>query len=51
MQHYLEIKKDYPEMLLFYQMGDFFELFFEDAERAHRLLNISLTSRGTYNDK
>lgn len=46
MQHYLKIKADYPEMLLFYQMGDFFELFFEDAKNASRLLNITLTTRG-----
>ncbi len=46
MQQYLQIKKEYPDLLLFYRMGDFYELFFEDAERAARLLNIALTARG-----
>jgi len=46
MQHYLQVKTEYPDMLLFYRMGDFYELFFEDAERAARLLDITLTSRG-----
>ncbi len=46
MQQYLGIKADYPEMLLFYRMGDFYELFFDDAERAARLLDITLTRRG-----
>ncbi|EXJ15117.1 DNA mismatch repair protein MutS [Imhoffiella purpurea] len=46
MQQYLRIKADYPNMLLFYRMGDFYELFFEDAERAARLLDITLTKRG-----
>jgi DNA mismatch repair protein MutS len=46
MQQYLRIKAEYPEMLLFYRMGDFYELFFEDAERAARLLDITLTTRG-----
>ena len=46
MQQYLSIKADYPEMLLFYRMGDFYELFFDDAERAARLLDITLTRRG-----
>jgi DNA mismatch repair protein MutS len=45
MQQYLRIKAEYPDMLLFYRMGDFYELFFEDAERAARLLDITLTSR------
>jgi len=45
MQQYLHIKVDYPDMLLFYRMGDFYELFFDDAERAARLLDITLTSR------
>jgi DNA mismatch repair ATPase MutS len=47
MQQYLRIKADYPDLLLFYRMGDFYELFFEDAERAARLLGITLTQRGT----
>jgi len=46
MQQYLRIKAEYPRMLLFYRMGDFYELFFDDAERAARLLDITLTKRG-----
>ncbi|MCU7890392.1 MAG: hypothetical protein KZQ78_01780 [Candidatus Thiodiazotropha sp. (ex Ustalcina ferruginea)] len=46
MQQYLRIKGDHPDMLLFYRMGDFYELFFADAERAARLLDITLTKRG-----
>jgi len=46
MQQYLRIKKEYPDMLLFYRMGDFYELFFDDAKRAAALLDITLTSRG-----
>jgi DNA mismatch repair protein MutS len=46
MQQYLRIKSDYPSMLLFYRMGDFYELFFEDAQKASRLLDITLTRRG-----
>ena len=46
MQQYLRIKADYPSTLLFYRMGDFYELFFEDAQKAARLLNITLTARG-----
>jgi DNA mismatch repair protein MutS len=46
MQQYLRIKAAYPHMLLFYRMGDFYELFYEDAERAARLLDITLTKRG-----
>ncbi|MBD3618081.1 MAG: DNA mismatch repair protein MutS [Chromatiales bacterium] len=46
MQQYLRIKADYPDILLFYRMGDFYELFFEDARRAARLLDITLTARG-----
>lgn len=46
MQQYLRIKAEYPDMLLFYRMGDFYELFFEDAERAAGLLDITLTKRG-----
>ena len=46
MQQYLRLKSDYPELLLFYRMGDFYELFFEDAEKAARLLDITLTTRG-----
>ena len=46
MQQYLAIKAEYPDMLLFYRMGDFYELFYGDAERAAKLLNITLTQRG-----
>ncbi|MBI5936369.1 MAG: DNA mismatch repair protein MutS [Betaproteobacteria bacterium] len=46
MQQYLRIKADHPHMLLFYRMGDFYELFHDDAERAARLLDITLTTRG-----
>jgi DNA mismatch repair protein MutS len=45
-QQYLRIKAQYPGMLLFYRMGDFYELFFADAERAAGLLDITLTKRG-----
>jgi DNA mismatch repair protein MutS len=47
MQQYLRIKADYPAMLVFYRMGDFYELFFEDAEKASRILGITLTARGS----
>jgi DNA mismatch repair protein MutS len=47
MQQYLRIKADYPTMLVFYRMGDFYELFFEDAEKASRILGITLTARGS----
>lgn len=46
MQQYLRIKADYPHLLVFYRMGDFYELFFDDAKRAARLLNLTLTARG-----
>ena len=49
MQQYLGIKADHPDKLLFYRMGDFYELFMEDAERAARLLDLTLTSRGNSN--
>ncbi len=45
-QQYLRIKAQYPQVLLFYRMGDFYELFFDDARRAARLINITLTQRG-----
>nr|WP_051082596.1 DNA mismatch repair protein MutS [Uliginosibacterium gangwonense] len=47
MQQYLRIKAQHPDTLLFYRMGDFYELFFEDAERASRILDITLTTRGS----
>ncbi len=46
MQQYLRIKAEYPETLLFYRMGDFYELFFDDAKKASGLLDITLTKRG-----
>ncbi|MFZ1908990.1 MAG: DNA mismatch repair protein MutS, partial [Burkholderiales bacterium] len=46
MQQYLRIKAQHPDILLFYRMGDFYELFYDDAERASRLLDITLTTRG-----
>jgi DNA mismatch repair protein MutS len=49
MQQYLRIKSGYPETLVFYRMGDFYELFFDDAEKAARLLGITLTQRGASN--
>ncbi|WP_334188552.1 DNA mismatch repair protein MutS [Noviherbaspirillum sp.] len=49
MQQYLRIKADHPSTLLFYRMGDFYELFFDDAEKAARLLGITLTQRGASN--
>ena len=49
MQQYLRIKAEHPDMLLFYRMGDFYELFHEDAVRVARLLDITLTQRGASN--
>ena len=46
MQQYLDFKVKYPDMLLFFRMGDFYELFYEDAKTAARLLDIALTKRG-----
>ena len=46
MQQYLRIKADFPDTLVFYRMGDFYELFFDDARKGNRLLDITLTSRG-----
>ncbi len=46
MQQYLKLKAENPEILLFYRMGDFYELFYDDAKRASQLLDISLTKRG-----
>jgi DNA mismatch repair protein MutS len=46
MQQYLGFKAEHPDMLLFFRMGDFYELFYEDAKKAARLLNITLTKRG-----
>ncbi|MBI3478925.1 MAG: DNA mismatch repair protein MutS [Nitrosomonadales bacterium] len=49
MQQYLRIKAEHADMLLFYRMGDFYELFFDDAVRAAKLLDITLTQRGASN--
>ncbi len=49
MQQFLRIKADFPDMLLFYRMGDFYELFLDDAKRAADLLGITLTKRGASN--
>lgn len=46
MQQYLKIKSEHPDKLLFYRMGDFYELFYEDAKKASNLLGITLTARG-----
>ncbi len=46
MQQYWKLKSQYPEQLMFYRMGDFYELFYEDAKRAAALLDITLTARG-----
>ncbi|QCI25057.1 DNA mismatch repair protein MutS [Buchnera aphidicola (Rhopalosiphum padi)] len=48
-KQYLSLKSKYPDMLLFYQMGDFYELFYEDAKRVSRLLKITLTKKGHSN--
>lgn len=49
MQQYLRVKAQYAQTLVFYRMGDFYELFFDDAKKAAQLLNITLTSRGQSN--
>ena len=49
MRQYLAIKADYPDTLVLYRMGDFYEVFFADAEKASRLLGITLTRRGATN--
>lgn len=49
MRQYLGLKAQHPDMLLFYRMGDFYELFFDDAIKASKLLGITLTQRGTSN--
>ena len=46
MRQYLAVKAEHPDMLVFYRMGDFYELFYDDAKRAAALLDITLTSRG-----
>ena len=49
MAQYLEVKRAHPDCLVFYRMGDFFELFFEDAVAAAKALDIALTQRGKHN--
>ena len=51
MRQYLGIKAEYPDTLVFYRMGDFYELFFDDAKRAAELLGITLTARGSSGDQ
>ncbi|MGD8386504.1 MAG: DNA mismatch repair protein MutS [Desulfobacteraceae bacterium] len=51
LRQYLGIKGQHPDAFLFFRMGDFYEMFFEDAEEASRLLGITLTSRGTHNGR
>ena len=46
MQQFLRIKQQHPKQLLFYRMGDFYELFYDDAKKAAKLLDITLTARG-----
>ncbi len=46
MQQYLRIKSEHPHELVFYRMGDFYEMFFDDAKKASRILDITLTARG-----
>ena len=46
MQQWLRIKADHPDILVFYRMGDFYELFYDDAEKGSRLLDLTLTHRG-----
>ena len=50
MEQYYQVKKQYPDILLMFRMGDFYEMFFEDAREAARILNISLTVRGKLGD-
>ncbi|WP_294832941.1 DNA mismatch repair protein MutS [uncultured Gilliamella sp.] len=49
MRQYLRLKAENPDILLFYRMGDFYEMFYDDAKRASQLLDISLTKRGSSN--
>jgi len=51
LRQFLDIKDTYAESILFFRMGDFYEMFFEDAETASRVLGITLTSRGSYDGK
>ncbi len=49
LRQYLSIKGEYPDAILFFRMGDFYEMFFDDAKVASKILGITLTSRGTHN--
>ena len=49
-EQYWKLKEQYPNTLLFFRMGDFYEMFFEDAERASKVLDIALTSRSRSDD-
>ena len=51
MQQYFRIKAENPDYLLFYRMGDFYEMFYDDAHKAAELLDITLTARGSSNGK
>ena len=51
LRQYVEIKEAYPDAILFFRMGDFYEMFFDDAKNASRILGITLTSRGSYNGR
>ncbi len=50
MRQYMEVKQQYPDTLVFFRLGDFYELFFDDAKKASEILDLTLTHRGTYND-
>ena len=49
LKQFMAFKSEYPDAILFFRMGDFYEMFFDDAVKASRILGITLTSRGTYN--
>jgi DNA mismatch repair protein MutS len=51
LKQFLDIKELYPDSIIFFRTGDFYEMFFEDAEKASRILGITLTSRGSYDGK
>ena len=49
MQQYFKVKSEYPDTLVLFRMGDFYEMFFDDAKKAAAILDITLTKRGTCN--
>ncbi|HKI48143.1 MAG TPA: DNA mismatch repair protein MutS, partial [Desulfobacteria bacterium] len=51
LKQFMGIKEKFPDAILFFRMGDFYEMFFEDAQIASKILGITLTSRGSYNGK